>query len=80
MLQSSWDTKHSCISAFFERYRTPSAFLNESKWQRVKEVINPLGLFDDRLQSLTALTTHFFRDDEFQLDTDRKSPFKVPDT
>lgn len=43
----------------------------------VSQVINPLGLFDDRLKSLTALTTHFFAHDKFELSLDPKSPHKV---
>jgi len=74
---SSWDTKHNCISAFFERYPTPSALLQEDKWHRVREVINPLGLFDDRLKSLTSLTTHFFAHDNFEISLERNSPHKV---
>ena len=74
---SSWDTKHNCISAFFERYPNPSALLHETNWQRVRQVINLLGLFDDRLQSLTALTTRFFEHDQFELDPNPKSEHKV---
>jgi len=75
---SSWNTKHTCISSFFERYATPSAFAGETQWSRVKDVINPLGLFDDRLKSLVALTKAFLTGfDDFQLSTDRNSPFKV---
>ena len=54
---SSWNTKHRCISAFFERYPTPSAFLDEEDMNNVKPLIKSLGLFDDRIRSLAAITS-----------------------
>ena len=75
---SSWTTKHTCISNFFKSYPTPTAFANEPEWSNVKAVINPLGLFDDRLKSLVALTNAFLNGhDAFDLATDRKSPHKI---
>jgi hypothetical protein len=74
---SSWNTKHTCISAFFEAYPTPSAFLIETDWARVQSCINPLGLFDDRLKSLTALTTRFIEADIFRVSPDPKSEDKI---
>jgi methyl-CpG-binding domain protein 4 len=60
---SSWDTKHRCISAFFGAYPTPSAFaqsvVERAETAALRELINSLGLFDDRLRSLTAITTAF---------------------
>lgn len=60
---SSWDTKHRCISAFFGAYPTPSAFaqlvVERSETAALRALINSLGLFDDRLRSLTAITTAF---------------------
>ena len=87
---SSWKTKHECISAFFEKYPTPTAFAEESKPANVLTAIKSLGLFDDRLRSLVALTDTFLRGaplepskkkspraDEFKVETDRKSVHKV---
>jgi len=74
---SSIDTKHRCISAFFSLYPTPTAFLEEEDWSRVRGAINPLGLFDDRLKSLTALTTRFIEADVFDVDPDPKSENKI---
>ena len=83
---SSWDTKHTCISAFFAKYPTPSAFADERDWASVKTAIHSLGLFDDRLRSLTSLTDAFLRGaplakneraDEFKVELDRKSPHKI---
>ena len=74
---SSWNTKHRCISGFFEHYPTPSSFAAETQWANVKALINPLGLFDDRLQSLVALTTRFLDAEEFACHPDRKSPHKI---
>ena len=58
---SSWDTKHTCISAFFQLYPTPTAFAQETDWKTTKAAIHSLGLFDDRLKSLAALTDHFLQ-------------------
>lgn len=82
---SSADTKHRCISDFFAQYPTPSAFAKETEWSNVKKAIHSLGLFDDRLKSLVALTDHFLqgaevdgeRLDTFDVDTDRTSPHKI---
>ena len=87
---SSWKTKHECISAFFEKYPTPTAFAEESDSAKVLTAIKSLGLFDDRLRSLVALTDTFLRGaplepskkkspraDEFKVETDRKSVHKV---
>ena len=74
---SSWETKHNCISAFFALYPTPSTFLEETDWSRVKKEINSLGLFDDRLKSLISLTTRFIEADEFKVDPDPKSEHKI---
>jgi len=87
---SSWKTKHECISAFFEKYPTPTAFAEESDSANVLAAIKSLGLFDDRLRSLVALTDTFLRGaplepskkkspraDEFKVETDRKSVHKV---
>ena len=87
---SSWKTKHECISTFFEKYPTPTAFAEESDSAKVLTAIKSLGLFDDRLRSLVALTDTFLRGaplepskkkspraDEFKVETDRKSVHKV---
>lgn len=74
---SSLDTKHKCISAFFALYPTPSDFLVETDWGRVKGAIHSLGLFDDRLKSLTALTTRFLYAPIFHVSPDAKSEHKI---
>jgi methyl-CpG-binding domain protein 4 len=74
---SSLDTKHKCISAFFALYPTPSAFLIETDWSRVKDAIHSLGLFDDRLKSLIALTTRFLNAPVFNVSPDPKSEDKI---
>ena len=83
---SSWTTKHNCISNFFEKYQTPTAFFEETEFTTVRSLINPLGLFDDRLKSLVALTTTFLQgpdekqddiSDAFQLSTERNHPYKI---
>jgi len=60
---SSWETKHRCISAFFSTYPTPTAFMSSvvtaGEHAALRELVNSLGLFDDRLKSLTAITTAF---------------------
>ena len=73
---SSWQTKHRCISGFFEAYPTPSAF-----WQSVvlsaeadglgelNGIVHSLGLFDDRLKGLRGVTEAFlFGRDDFDVD------------
>ena len=73
---SSWQTKHRCISGFFEAYPTPSAF-----WQSVvlsaeadglgelNGIVHSLGLFDDRLKGLVGITEAFLLGgDEFMVD------------
>mmetsp|Transcript_23920 Transcript_23920/g.40687 ORF Transcript_23920/g.40687 Transcript_23920/m.40687 type:complete len:387 (-) Transcript_23920:299-1459(-) len=74
---SSLDTKHKCISSFFALYPTPSDFLAETDWSRVKGAIHSLGLFDDRLKSLTALTTRFLHAAVFNVSPDAKSEHKI---
>ena len=88
---SSWNTKHTCISAFFELYATPSAFSAETDYRKIQGAIHSLGLFDDRLKSLVSLTEAFLhgvklepakgakspRADEFKVELDRKSPHKI---
>ena len=60
---SSWHTKHTCISNFFSAYPTPSAFLQlvvkDGEVSACREVVYSLGLFDDRLKSLTSITQAF---------------------
>ena len=52
-----------CISAFFSAYPTPSAFasavIDSGDTSALRELVHSLGLFDDRLRSLTAITTAF---------------------
>jgi len=69
---SSWDTKHRCISGFFEEYTTPSLFassvVNTGETAELRALINSLGLFDERLKSLTAITTAFLAgEDTFEV-------------
>lgn len=84
---SSWNTKHRCISDFFQSYPTPSAFAQEADESKIKTCIHSLGLFPDRLKGLVALTDHFLcgpfdvehqcRLDSFDVDTDRNSIYKI---
>jgi hypothetical protein len=52
-----------CISAFFGAFPTPTAFaqsvVERAQTAPLRELIHSLGLFDDRLRSLTAITTAF---------------------
>ena len=63
---SSWDTKHRCISAFFERFPTPSDALHATSEQML-EVMKPLGLFENRLRSVTAVTERFLAAPVFEV-------------
>jgi len=88
---SSWNTKHTCISNFFAKYPNPTAFVEETDYSRIQAEIHSLGLFDDRLRSLIALSDAFLhgaplepkkkarspRADEFLVELDRKSPHKI---
>mmetsp|Transcript_3307 Transcript_3307/g.4353 ORF Transcript_3307/g.4353 Transcript_3307/m.4353 type:complete len:208 (-) Transcript_3307:39-662(-) len=83
---SSWLTKTTAIANFFQKYPTPTSFALETEHENVYQAIRSLGLFDDRLASLIALTDHFLRgaplpngsrDDCFQLSTERNSPYKI---
>ncbi len=59
----SWNTKHRCCSAFFGAYPSPSAFLEavvvNDETAELRALINPLGLFDDRLKTLVSITRAF---------------------
>ena len=50
-----WYGLCSCISGFFEKFPTPSAFI-EADMNVVREIMYPLGLFDIRLKTLTELS------------------------
>ena len=63
---SSWETKHNTISAFFEKYPTPSHLLDADP-ERVLDVIKPLGLFPTRMQSLIAISTRILEMPQFIL-------------
>ena len=64
---SSWETKHRCISAFFELAPTPTDFLG-AKTDAIREIIGPLGLFDNRMKGLAALTNKFLTAESFSVD------------
>lgn len=55
---SSWAVKHVAISGFFEKYPTPSAFLDANP-EEVQTLLHPLGLFPTRMQTLVAVTRRF---------------------
>ena len=55
---SSWNTKHSAIAAFFERWPTPSDAIVASSAD-LFEVMAPLGLFENRVKSVVAVTERF---------------------
>mmetsp|Transcript_19185 Transcript_19185/g.40206 ORF Transcript_19185/g.40206 Transcript_19185/m.40206 type:complete len:349 (-) Transcript_19185:62-1108(-) len=66
---SSWETKHACISAFFERFPTPTDLQRaEDLDKKVLEVIQPLGLFENRIKALMAVTTAFLCSARFAVD------------
>ena len=74
---SSWATKHRCISYFFSAFPTPSDFLEtvvrQSQMDDLKTGIGSLGLFDDRLKGLIAITEAFLLGgDRFAVDLDPK--------
>ena len=64
---SSWETKHTCISAFFKQYPTPSD-LQQADPSVVREIMHPLGLFENRMKALLSLNHHFLTRPEFKVD------------
>lgn len=77
---SSWETKHRCISAFFGAYPTPTAFaqsvVERGETAELRAMINSLGLFDDRLRSLAAITTAFLAGPD-RFEPGMKAPDKI---
>lgn len=61
-----------CISAFFAKYPTPTSFaqrvIDGGQTDELRALIHSLGLFDDRVRSLAAITTAFLAgDDRFEV-------------
>lgn len=61
---ASHETKHRCISGFFDRFPTPSAAI-EADPKDVLDIIAPLGLFDNRIRAVIAVTERFLTMDAF---------------
>jgi methyl-CpG-binding domain protein 4 len=61
---SSIKVKHACIGRFFAQYPTPSASLDADP-QDIFAIIAPLGLFENRLQSLISISQRFLEMPEF---------------
>jgi len=55
---SSHNVKSVAIAAFFSNWPTPSAAL-EAAPEALAAVMHPLGLFDNRLQSIVAVSQRF---------------------
>jgi methyl-CpG-binding domain protein 4 len=55
---SSAAVKSRVLAAFFERCPTPSLFL-DTPAEALQAIMHPLGLFPNRLQSLTAMSVQF---------------------
>ena len=68
----STNTKHTCTSNFFEKYPTPTAFI-EAKYEECQEILYPLGLFPNRLKSLIALSNKFLSDEAFEVGLEGKN-------
>merc|ERR1719387_3372730 len=69
---SSWETKHFCIPEFFKAFPTPSDFSPQAEDPSlVRDVIRPLGLFDNRFKALVALTSRFLTCESFDVGLDK---------
>jgi len=73
---SSHETKERCISSFFELCNTPSKYMSTPAATMIA-TIRPLGLTENRMRSLLAISEKFLSADEFRLSTDAKSGDKV---
>ena len=63
---SSGKVKHQCISGFFEKYPTPTDFIH-AKSEDCQNLLYPLGLFENRIKSLIALTERYLSQPEFDV-------------
>ena len=73
---SSAKVKHAAISGFFAKFQTPSDVLGADP-KDIYEIIAPLGLFDNRMKSLTHVSTRFLAMPDFDISPDPKSEKKV---
>ena len=69
---SSHETKTRCIEGFFALCPTPSAFL-DTEPAAVEEVINALGLFDNRYRTLAELSTAWLEMPIFEIGLDKSN-------
>jgi methyl-CpG-binding domain protein 4 len=69
---SSWETKHGCISSFFKEYPTPSS-LSDSDPAVVREIMHPLGLFENRMKALLSLNHKFLTMPDFKVDLTKEN-------
>ena len=68
---SSWNTKHTAISGFFAQWPTPSAVL-DAEPASFLPVMKPLGLFENRLRSLIAVSEKFLSMPVFDIGLDKE--------
>jgi methyl-CpG-binding domain protein 4 len=68
---SSWNTKHTAISGFFANWPTPSAVL-DAEPGNLLPVMKPLGLFENRLRSLIAVSEKFLSMPVFDVGLDKE--------
>ena len=71
---SSDNTKHTCISSFFERFPTPSALLDASP-DNVLPTVLPLGLFPTRYKTVVEVSRKFLEMPVFAVSKDPE--FKI---
>ena len=68
LVVSSWATKHKCVAGFFAAFPTPTSFNERAQSPEVvREVIGPLGLFDNRMKGLVSLTNRFLSASTFSV-------------
>jgi len=63
---SSANTKHTCISAFFEKFPTPSALLDAGP-DDVLPTVLPLGLFPTRYKTVVEVSRRFIEMPAFEV-------------
>ena len=68
---SSVETKTRCIGGFFEMCPTPSAALDADP-SDVHQVLAPLGLFENRMRAVVAITERFLQMPEFEVGLDKE--------
>lgn len=69
---SSAKVKTEVIAAFFAACPTPSALLDQTP-ETLKAIMNPLGLFENRVQSLVALSQRYLEMPVFDVGLDAET-------